>query len=96
MTAMSMPELTNPMLRQALYRRRLRQRARWCLAGWLFFGGIHIGVWWAAYDSASSGLNLPSGVLGILVWPLLLISTACFVGFVGFRLRRTVTALPGD
>lgn len=94
MTAMSMPELMNPLLRQALYRRRLRQRARWCLAGWLFFGAIHIGVWWVAYDS--TGFAVPRGVLGVLVWPLLLASTACFIGFLSYRIRRTVTALPGD
>ena len=95
MTTASMPKLMNPMLHRALYRRRLRRRSRLCLAGWLLFGAVHIGVWWAAYDSAgSSGLKLPTGLLGVLVWPLLLASTACFIGFIGYRIRRTITAPP--
>ena len=94
MASLSMPELLNPMLRQALYRRRLRRRARLCLFGWLFFGAIHIAVWWVAFDS--TGLSLPNGLLGVLVWPLLLVSTACFIGFLSYRIRRTVTSLPGS
>ncbi len=92
MTATSMPELLNPMLHQALYRRRLRQRARLCLAGWLVFGAVHIAVWWMAYDS--TGLRVPTGLLGVLVWPLLLASTLCFIGFISYRIRRAVTAPP--
>ncbi|MBA8794692.1 hypothetical protein FHX74_002311 [Friedmanniella endophytica] len=88
MTTLSAPELLNPMLHQALRRRRLRRRSRLLLAGWLVFGAIHIALWWVAYDS--TGLHVPTGLLGLLVWPLLLASTACFIGFLGYRIRRTI------
>ncbi len=75
----------NPLLHQVLYRRRMMRYARLSLASWVFFGGLHIAVWWAAFENNRSGW--PQGFLGAIVWPLLLAATASFVCLVVFAAR---------
>ena len=78
-----MPDATNPLLGQVLdrlrIRRRLRRRARLAAGCWVFFGGLHIAVWWAAFEH--NGAGWPTGLLGSAVWPLLLAATISFVFF---------------
>jgi hypothetical protein len=82
----------NPLLHQVLYRRRMRRYARLSGAGWVFFGGLHITVWWAAFEH--NGTGLPQGFLGAVVWPLLLAATASFVCLVVYAARWFLA--PGD
>ncbi|QDP98108.1 hypothetical protein FOE78_21365 [Microlunatus elymi] len=80
-----MTPTTNPLLLRVIHRRRLRRRARLAGACWLFLGGLHIAVWWAAYDHGRTGL--PEGALDAAVWPLLFASTISFVVFAYYTAR---------
>ncbi|HEY9290950.1 MAG TPA: hypothetical protein VIP98_06715 [Microlunatus sp.] len=74
-----MPGAANPLLDRVLHRRRLRRRARLAATCWVFFGGLHIAVWWAAFEQNRAGW--PTGILGAAVWPLLFAATISFVVF---------------
>lgn len=80
-----MSEITNPLLQQVLYRRRLRRRARLSAVSWVLLGGLHIAVWWAAFEHNQS--LLPQSVLDAAVWPLLLAATVAFVVMAYFTAR---------
>ncbi|QGN33665.1 hypothetical protein [Microlunatus sp. Gsoil 973] len=80
-----MKETVNPLLLQVLHRRRMLRAVRWSAAGWIFFGGLHIAVWWFAFENTPQGW--PSGLLGAVVWPLLLLATASFVSLVIYTAR---------
>lgn len=81
----------NPLLYQVLRRRRLRQRARLAAAVWVFFGGLHILVWWAAFNSGGSfgpdGTIWKTDILRFAVWPLLLAASVSFVVMMVYALR---------
>jgi hypothetical protein len=80
-----MRETVNPLLLQVLHRRRMLRAVRWSAAAWIFFGGLHVAVWWFAFEKTPQGC--PSGLLGALVWPLLLLATASFVSLVVYTAR---------
>lgn len=72
-----MHETVNPLLLQVLHRRRMLRGVRWSGAAWVFFGGLHIAVWWFAFEHTPDGW--PRGLLGAVVWPLLLVAIASFI-----------------
>lgn len=77
----------NPLLYRVLYRRRLRRRT-WLAGGlWALFGGLHIAVWWAAFNSGGTAGIWQTGVFQLAVWPLLLAASASFVAMVVYGLR---------
>lgn len=81
----------NPVLRQVLHRRRMRRRARLAAAAWVFFGGLHIAVWWAAFNSGGNfgpdGEIWQTDILQLAVWPLLLAASISFVVMMVYGLR---------
>lgn len=86
----------NPLLRQVLHRRRMLRGMRWSATAWVIFGGLHIAVWWFAFEHTPDGW--PRGELGMAVWPLLLIATACFITLVVYGVRWLLAPLdpPSD
>lgn len=81
----------NPLLHHVLYRRRLRRRTGQAGAAWVFFGGLHIAVWWAAFNAGGTvaipGVSGHVDVLQIAVWPLLLAASVSFVAMIVYGLR---------
>lgn len=80
-----MRETVNPLLLQVLHRRRMLRGLRWSAAAWAGFGGLHIAVWWFAFEHTPDGW--PRGFLGAIVWPLLLVATASFISLVVYTAR---------
>lgn len=80
-----MRETVNPLLLQVLHRRRMLSGVRWSAAAWVGFGGLHIAVWWFAFEHTPDGW--PRGFLGAIVWPLLLVATASFISLVVYTAR---------
>lgn len=77
----------NPLLYRVLYRRRLRRRT-WFAGGlWAVFGGLHIAVWWAAFNSGGNAGIGEADILQLAVWPLLLAASVSFVAMVVYGLR---------
>lgn len=74
-----MREMANPLLQQVLHRRRILRRIRISVAAWAGFGGLHIAVWWAAFEQHRFAVP---GALERAVWPLLLVATISFVAVV--------------
>ncbi|SDS37023.1 hypothetical protein [Microlunatus soli] len=87
-----MSAIANPLLHQVLHRRRLRRRARLGAVCWALLGGLHIAVWWAAFEHDQS--ILPQPVLDAAVWPLLLAATGAFVVTAYYTARWFLA--PGD
>lgn len=81
----------NPLLHQVLHRRRLRRRTQQAALAWVFFGGLHIAVWWAAFNSTGkfslAGSAGHADILQLAVWPLLLVASASFVAMIVYGLR---------
>ena len=80
-----MRETVNPLLLQVLHRRRMLRGVRWSAGAWMFSGGLHIAVWWFAFEHTPQGW--PVGILGAVVWPLLLVATASFITLVVYTAR---------
>lgn len=80
-----MRQTANPLLLQVLHRRRMLRGVRWTAAAWVVFGGLHIAVWSFAFEHTPDGW--PRGLLGAVVWPLLLVATASFIGLVVYAAR---------
>lgn len=93
-----MADISNPLLTRVLHRRRMLRYARLSAAGWVIFGGLHILVWWVAFDRPTSGAAPGElhGVLAVVVWPLLLAATACFVSLVIFTGRWILSPDPQE
>ena len=92
-----MRETVNPLLSQVLHRRRMLRGVRLSTTAWVFFGGLHIAVWWFAFEHTPDGW--PRGFLGAVVWPLLLVATASFITLVVYLVRwllSPVEAPAGD
>lgn len=92
-----MRETVNPLLLQVLRRRRMLRGVRLSAAAWVVFGGLHIAVWWFAFEHTPDGW--PRGFLGAVVWPLLLVATASFITLVVYIVRwllSPVEAPAGD
>lgn len=80
-----MRQTVNPLLLQVLHRRRMLRGVRLSTTAWVFFGGLHIAVWWFAFEHTPDGW--PRGLLGAVVWPLLLVATASFITLVVYIVR---------
>jgi len=80
-----MRETVNPLLLQVLHRRRMLRGVRLSASAWVVFGGLHIAVWWFAFEHTPDGW--PRGFLGAVVWPLLLVATASFITMVVYLVR---------
>lgn len=80
-----MRETVNPLLLQVLHRRRMLRGVRLSTTAWVVFGGLHIAVWWFAFEHTPDGW--PRGLLGAVVWPLLLVATASFITLVVYIAR---------
>lgn len=80
-----MRHVANPLLERVLFRRRLRRRARLSALAWGVLGGLHIAVWWAAYEHRQT--LLPQALLDAAVWPLLTAATAAFVAMAYYTAR---------
>jgi apolipoprotein N-acyltransferase len=80
-----MRETVNPLLLQVLHRRRMLSAARWSAVAWIFFGGLHITVWWFAFEHTPA--DWPRGPLVTAVWPLLLVATGAFISLVVYTAR---------
>jgi hypothetical protein len=91
-----MRETVNPLLLQVLHRRRMLRGVRWSATAWVIFGGLHIAVWWFAFEHTPDGW--PRGLLGAAVWPLLLIATASFITLVVYGTRWLLSPIepPAD
>lgn len=91
-----MRETVNPLLLQVLHRRRMLRGVRLSATAWVVFGGLHIAVWWFAFEHTPDGW--PRGLLGAVVWPLLLVATASFISLVVYGVRWLLTPAepPGD
>jgi hypothetical protein len=84
----------NSVLQQVLYRRRLRRRTRQAGAVWVLFGGLHIAVWWAAFNAAGTFGPAGTSIFQVAVWPLLLAATISFITMIVYGLRWLYA--PGD
>lgn len=80
-----MRETVNPLLSQVLHRRRMLRGVRLSATAWVVFGGLHMAVWWFAFEHTPDGW--PRGFLGAAVWPLLLAATASFISLVVYGVR---------
>lgn len=92
-----MRKTVNPLLSQVLHRRRMLRGVRLSTAAWVIFGGLHIAVWWLAFQHTPQGW--PRGQLVAAVWPLLLVATASFIMLIVYVVRwllSPVDASTGD
>ncbi len=60
----------------------------------MLFGGLHILVWWAAFNDPGTFGTLGTAIFQVAVWPLLLAATISFITMIVYGLRWLY--VPGD